>query len=353
MTTEEKLLGLLRESLFGVAFDGDICPEEGELLIELADKQAVTGIVIDSLFKKNVRMGQRVVLQAFSHLEQIKQNNKWLNREVAVFARLMADTKTDYIVIKGQTLATLYPEPLVRMPGDIDFLVKDYQHAASALKENWGIDLPIKMKEKEVAFSHGNALYELHTYLINFGSDKHKRCWEKALARSKPTTLRIGNEEVKVMEPTLYCAYVFLHLFFHFVHEGVGLRHLCDWAMIMYRWYDEIEKERLVELLENVGMLKAFLAFGSILVDNFGLKTLPLPLTKKERKWQSMILKDVMQGGNFGRENRKAKQIGLRYKAETMFFTLRNSLRYFSLAPTEMLLLPYRRMVVNLKLIVN
>lgn len=320
-------------------------------MINIARQQAVAGLIIDALIKKDVRMDQKVLFEAIACLEQIKQENRLMNQEVATFARMMEDAEVDYMVVKGQTLAALYAEPLARMPGDIDFLVNDYQQASKVLKAQWGVELPGRIAEKEVSFAHGTALYELHTYLIDFGSNRHRRYWENALAKSKPSYIIIDGEEVRTMEPTLYAAYVFLHLFFHFVHEGIGLRHLCDWAVMMHHYADEIDSQRLSEVLKNVGMLKAFRAFGTILVDQLGMADFPLPLSAKDRKLQSKILKDIMRGGNFGRDKRCVRHVGWRYKAETMLLTLSNSTGYVTLAPLEMALMLYRRVVVNMKLI--
>lgn len=346
---ERKLFGLLRQALWDTPFEGDISPKETCELIGLAEKQTLSGLIIDALIKKDVRMEQMTLFESIGYLEQIKQENHLINREVAAFARLMADTGTEYVVVKGQTIAALYPNPIIRMPGDIDFLINDYQQASHILKEKWGIELPRRMIEKELSFKHEKTLYELHTYLIDFGSNKHKRYWERALAESKPAIIEIDGEEVKVIEPTLNAVYIFIHLFFHFIKEGLGLRHLCDWAVMMHHYAEEIDKERLMEVLQKVGLLKAFLAFGSILTDKLGMKDFPLALSDKDRRLQSRILNDILKSGNFGREKRNVKKVGFRYKLETMLFVLSNCMRYFSLAPKELMLIPYRRMVVNVR----
>ena len=348
-----ELHGLLQQALWGIPFEGEVTPKEAGELIDLAEKQAVSGLIIDALIKNDVRMEQMKLFEAIGYLEQIKQENQRINHEIAEFARLMSDTYTEYVVVKGQTIAALYPEPLVRMSGDIDFLIHDYQHTSKVLKEHWGVELPRRMIEKELSFTHGDALYELHTYLVDFGSNKHKRYWERLLDESKPATIEIGGEEVRVIEPTLYTVYIFMHLFFHFVKEGIGLRHLCDWALMMHHYAEEIDKERLMEVLQNVGLLKAFLTFGTILVDKLGLKDFPLALSEKDRKMQSRILKDIMQSGNFGRGKRNTQKAGVLYKLETMLFVMSNSMRYFSLAPKELMLIPHRRLVVNLKLLIK
>ena len=351
MTIEEKLFGLLREALWGTPFNEPISPKEAKQLIGMAEKQTVAGLIIDALIKKSVKMEQQTVFESFAYLEQIRLQNQQMNAEVAEFARLMVKTQTDYIIVKGQTLVALYPDPLLRMSGDIDFLIRDYEHTAEVLKAHWNVELPRSLAEKEIAFTHGEALYELHTYLIDFGSNRHKRYWEKTLAESTPIYIIIGRERVAIMEPTLYVAYVFIHLFFHFIHEGIGLRHLCDWAVVMHHYADEIDKPRLADVLQIVGLMKAFKAFGCILVDQLGMTDFPYSLSENDRKFQQRILKDILHGGNFGRNKRNVRNAGLKYKAETMWKVLSNSIRYLSLAPSEMFLQTHRRMMINLKII--
>ena len=41
------------------------------------------------------------------------------------FLAQMDANQIDYVVMKGQTMAVLYPHPDVRTSGDVDFLVKD------------------------------------------------------------------------------------------------------------------------------------------------------------------------------------------------------------------------------------
>ena len=350
VSIEQKLFGLLRESLWGKPFDEVITPEEAAGMIAIARKQTVTGLIIDVLIKKGVRMERQTLFEAMALLKHIRQQSQEMNRHVVKFAQMMRETDVDYIIVKGQTLAALYPDPLLRMPGDIDFLVRDYNKAANVLHDRWNIDLPQSLCEKEFAFRYGNALYELHTYLINFGLHRHLRYWENVLAKSSPVYIVIDGKQVRIIEPTLYTVYIFVHLFFHFVREGIGLRHLCDWAIMMHHYKDEIDRDFLVEVLNNLGLLKAFRTFGSIIVDYLGMENFPLLISQNDRQMQSRIIHDIMYGGNFGKDRRKVKGIGFSRKVETLWLTFSNSFRYLSLAPSELLMLTYRRIVVNLKI---
>lgn len=350
----QKLLRLLQQALWSIPFKDQITTMEAGELIALADKQAISGLIINALIKNDVRMEQQTLFEAIGFLEQIEQGNKVQNREVATLTRFMADSKTEYVVVKGQTMAALYPEPLVRMSGDIDFFINDYQHTSKVLKENWGVELPRQMFEKEVAFTHGKALYELHTYLIDFGCKKHQRVWESIIAEEwkKEHYVEINGFKVRTLSPTINAVYIFLHLYFHLIREGVSLRQFCDWAIMLHHYRNKIDKDVLKEILQQLDMIRGYRAFGTILVDDLGLpeEEFPLSLAEKDRGMKERILEDIFQGGNFGKHNHKAKS-SLGFKMETFRMALNNSIRYYSLAPSEMCMMIPKMLRINLKLL--
>jgi hypothetical protein len=52
--------------------------------------------------------------------------------------------------------------------------------------------------------------------------------------------VEIDGVKVRTLSPTLNAAYVFIHLFFHFIREGVSLRPFCDWAIVLHYYYSGI-----------------------------------------------------------------------------------------------------------------
>ena len=206
----------------------------GEIM-RMAEEQTVTGLVADAIIHNSINIGKTAPIKLLALSQQIKATNINLNKEIAEFVSLMNSNNEDYIIVKGQTVAALYREPYTRMSGDIDFYVKDYKETTEILNKEWHVSLPEKLIDKEASFTHNNALYEIHRSLVEFGCKKHQRYWEE-LMTSSPYLIDIDGAKVKTLEPTIYAVYVFLHLFFHFIREGVGLRQLCDWAMVLHIW---------------------------------------------------------------------------------------------------------------------
>ena len=194
------------------------------------------------------------------------------------------------------------------------------------------------MKEYEVGFKHNGVLYELHTSLRGWAKKKHQVIWDALMEKEwkEQQYVEIDTVKVRTLSPTLNAAYVFIHLFSHFIREGVSLRQLCDWAMVLHHYKNEIDKDKLLEILLDLNIFDAYCSFGTILTDHLGLpvEEFPLTLGDNDRKWQNKILKDIFGGGNFGKLHHQAHS-SWKYKMETMRIAIRNSFRYFFLCPSE------------------
>ena len=346
-------LSLLRNALWNTTeeFPKTIAPETSDAILRLAERQTVSGLITAALFRNDIKIGQKRLFEAVGLSQQIKAENQRVNKELQGFAQIMNESGMEYVIVKGQTAAALYPDPLLRMPGDIDFLVYDYQAAQSLLQKEWGISLPDSFIEKEVAFEHNGVTYELHTQLITFRCSSHQRYWENMMQRPHQSVVRVDGEEVKTLSPNIYAVYVFAHLFFHFIREGVGLRQMCDWAVILDRYKDDIDPSQLTTDLDGLGLKRAYRAFGGVLVTHLGLRTFPLPLDEKDKNDSERILKDILRYGNFGKPSRKVQESGWKFKMETMGRTVRNCWKYFRLAPAEMAMIIPRLVMLNAKLI--
>lgn len=344
------LLRFLRSALWGNAPIRSITAKQFMHIMALANEQTVVGLVFNVLKDMPFEgMPNRMpIYKAIAQSEQIKQQNGIVNKELGIFVRECDKIGLNYIIVKGQTIGPLYPQPLLRQSGDIDFLVTQIVQMFS------DVDIPKILSEKEYAFVHNGITYELHTRLIDFGCKKHHELWEKVIAKEwkQPFYVDVEGVKVRTLSPTANAAYLFLHLFFHMIREGVSLRQFCDWAVFLHHYRNSIDKQQLIEIIGALDMLNGYKAFGSILVDELGLPEdeFPMKITDEDRLWKEKILYDVFKGGNFGKQNHKAKS-ALGYKFETMSLAIRNSIRYYKLAPSEMRMMIPKMIGINLKLI--
>ena len=352
---ESLFFALLRKALWNSdeTLPTTIPADDVKRIMYAAKKHAVTGLIANVIIDNAINVGQEWPMQLAAISLQVKATNAKINKGVVELVELMNASGNEYFIVKGQTLATLYHNPYARMSGDIDFVVRNYNCATDAIYKGWNVELPDKIVGKEVAFSYGGCLYELHTHLITFGLRKHRKAWESLMAASPTEKVIIDGIEVSTLAPTQYAVYVFLHLFFHFIHSGVGLRQLCDWAIVLQKRKDDINNEMLQTSLRAMGIEKAYRAFGSIIIDKLGVTTFPFQITHRDRKWGQTIMTDIMISGNFGNSWRKQRQGKWGYKLETFRLSFKNRIKYWRLAPNEIGFTFYQVALQNIRLIIG
>lgn len=114
-----------------------------------------------------------------------------------------------------------------------------------------------------------------------------------------------GGKDIPVPTPAFDLVFVFLHLYHHFLSGGIGLRHICDWAMLLHAHAKEINHCELEQKLKEYHLLSAWKMFAPIAVEHLGLPSEECPFySSKNRKVAERILAFVFAEGNFGRANR-------------------------------------------------
>jgi hypothetical protein len=354
---EELLLALLRCSLWGRKFEGSITTQELNEVMVLAKRQTVTALALAPLQQGAYNEDWETISKYISRSLKIERKNTIVNHELTSFATRCKENGIDYMVVKGQVLAACYPQPKQRMPGDIDFLIRDdYATVKRRIERVFDVKLPQRMIEKEVAFHHNNMLYELHSTLLDFGSRKNNDYWNELTkeAWNHRDYTDVEGTAIATLPTTLSAVYTFCHLFHHFIREGVGLRQLCDMAMQLHACRDSIDRQELTAIIERLGMERAYRAFGCILTELLGLpaEDFPMVLSDDDRRWTDAIIGDIFRGGNFGKDHHKAKS-AWRFKLETLRIVLRNTFKYYRLAPREMRMLAVMLLKINLRLMMK
>ena len=339
MPIANKVFSLLRFALWGKSIEDEVLRDEFRPVLALAKEQTVYGLVFDALSQLKGNYDKQQVFEALAVCQTIQQQNARVNKELKELVLMFNRDGLDCIVVKGQTFGQLYSKPDLRMAGDIDFLIHQEYHVVKNVIENqFSIKLPSKMVEREIEFEHGGVPFELHNSIRDWANKKHQMVWDNLMEEEwqEKHYVEIDGVKVRTLSPTLNAAFVFIHLFFHFIREGVSLRQLCDWAIVLHHYRDEIDRNKLTDILYQLDMTKGYKAFGSILVDELGLPESDFPMEIKEddRQWKEKLLKDIFEGGNFGKLHHKA-QNSWQFKIETLQLAIRNTLRYYRLCPSE------------------
>ncbi len=372
---EKKLFEILRSELWGTRLSfSQLSHSEFEELMALAGEQTVTGLVGDCLIKNNIKLEREDALSLFAKLKAIEKRNAHVNENLVSFVNFMERKGVDYIIVKGQVAGALYPNPDARMSGDVDlyFVGDNYEKIKGLVEQRLGKQLSKLSDGKHVEFEVNSVVFELHEKLSRLATRKHQEYWDQMIDHAileGTDTVTIAGKEIKTLSATYNALYIFVHLFYHMTASGVGLRQLCDWAMVLNRThpnppclgreFDTAESNNkksslnredlggspiggspLEEILQELGYFKAYKAMGAFLVEYLGLpeEEFPFTLTEKDRKWVETIKKNILKRGNFGRTGRKVKKLGVLHSMETGYLNMAQTITFYRLAPKEVLL---------------
>lgn len=208
---------------------------------------------------------------------------------------LMTRHGIPYVVLKGFASASYYPVPDRRDMGDVDFIVleEDFERACKALDAE-GYTGKRDMQEHHVCYETDAGRWELHWRAPGFPENHVIEEYTAGLVKEAAEY-----DGCMCPSPFHHGLILLSHSAAHWIGTGIGLRHLCDWAVFVAR-YSEDEFLAMFEApLKRVGLWR----YAQLITD-VCIRYLGVP----EREWvgnndpelvQSLI-EDIMDSGNFG-----------------------------------------------------
>lgn len=345
---QKQFFALVQSGLWGAPIDAALFTSQTDWrqLYQSAVEQTLSGVVLDGIqhLPRELRPGRELYLRWCNALLQMEENNRFLNRKLAGVCALYRANGIEPVLLKGQGVAQHYLHPLHRHCGDIDLYIgrQHYEKANALLRQEASGECEETYKHTTV-YWHG-ALVENHRLILRLNSPMADwRFQREAVRLLEKGACRITDiEGCRVLTPPLpfNVAYVLAHSALHFLNEGIGLRHLCDWANLLHDGKKEIDREETVRLLRQWGLSKAARIFGAIAVNYLGLpkEDLPVSYTPKDVEAGEWLLGEIWQGGNFGQHDLKVKRRPKGYWSGKWYTFVRAAKRCYdfgSLAPAE------------------
>ena len=307
-------------------------------LLTLTRKQAVTGIVMDGILKLPTEYlpPAPIKLKGIQQLLRIEQLNRRLNGEAVQVSEFLQTEGYACTILKGQGIAQYYPNPLYRMPGDIDVwpdaepdVLRKYGHTRFPDKRShpFHTHLPF-FEETEVELHFQPSLMfnpVTNTRLLAFCGEHRKAC------TGNRVLLEGTDRPVAIATDTFNRVYVLQHIMRHLFGEGIGLRQLTDYALVLRKGMTPAEKEETLQTLRRLHMEGFAGAVMYVLQTVFALEPEYLLRTPDERKGK-LLLEEILEGGNFGHYDQRGNKQNLPNKVKKR---VHKFLRVLSLAPSE------------------
>lgn len=216
---------------------------------------------------------------------------------------LLTKAKLPFVLLKGMTLAELYPKPEYRRFGDVDILVNDdtffAQAAALLAQEGFRRQQSTGDHHLEYTITRNGRTYllELHRYAIS-GQNSDTL---------NPSINQIY-DNVSLLEPlpaTLELLYLLLHMLQHLLDAGFGVKLLCDWVLYLEARGTDIDNQKLTEILRKLHLTTFAQGITEFCARYLGLQYIPDCLRSslspsKRNKICEILAEDIFSGGEYG-----------------------------------------------------
>lgn len=274
-----------------------------DLTLSESARHGVLPVVMKSLsgFKIDDSEKKKVILKWYGASEKSKKNYwKRLNL-MEQLALQFKKAGQDVMFLKGATTAELYPEPQLRVFGDIDYYMFGESDKSVEVLKSMGI------KTEEYFNHHTQANFDgvlLENHYDFLDRDNHRGNLQlddelKYLAKVEGHSCPFKFENAEVdnaysMSPTMNSIFLMRHMAAHFFSESVPLRMLYDWALFQEKYADEVDWKKTQELYKKSGMPAFPRMIQGILVSKLGLDMSYSPIqpicnATTERIWHSII----------------------------------------------------------------
>jgi hypothetical protein len=313
-------------------------------LLLFAQKQTIVGIFWLGILRLGSspinRPSEEDVMEWMGEYQKILRRNKKADNAVISLAGVLSNSNIGFFVFKGQVVAQYYPVPESRTSGDVDFFVfrNDWKKAIKFLSKQTRITDFHSFRHLD--FEMNGIPFEMHYHLALFASKGRQQYWDDLIESYFSEILdyvEIDGTLIPTLPPTVNAIYLFVHLYHHFLKEGVALRQFIDWMMFLEAKHDDIVIHELSTKLERLGLKRAFCSFGTILIDILGMDALcfPLEITQSDKRYEKEILGIVLRYGNFGKYGRLTQKSGIVHSLETGMRTIHHAVKFFWLSPSE------------------
>ena len=310
-------------------------------IYEESERQATTGILLHGIDKlpAEQRPPQAFLLQWIGVGQMIEKRNKVLDLRCHELLEMLAEAGLRGSILKGQGIAQLYENNLrhLRQCGDIDVYVdcgieKVFAYAKLFGQKNIDWDY----KHLHLRIWNGTQV-EMH-YRVEVLLNLRKNRKLQRLFKENEAQIFDDVNPLTTPSTEFNVFYILLHIYRHFLYEGVGLKQIVDYYFVLRAVYNSrLQVQKYVETVCDFGMEKFAKALMWVMREVLGMPR-EWMLWEPDQKEGEYILKQVMAGGNFGHHDNRLNHGGGKLGAVRAILT--HNLHLFTHYPSDVVWAP-------------
>lgn len=362
---------LILQSTIGenVRLTHSLSHDEWEEMFDLTKKQALLGLAFEGVKKLPKEQWPQgdIVLKWTMATEQIKRQNLRTTNVCLRLNDILAKEGFDTCILKGQANHVYYDSMIdgvslgmQRVCGDVDAWIwpkEKMQHPVKSIidycqRKNILISLcHLHAEVKPI----GGVPIEIHFRPSFLNTSWRNRYFQKVFKSAVFENAKIDDIGiVKKLRVDYDLIFQMNHIYRHLLDEGVGLRQVFDFYVLLKDYNKErivrkelMGKEEIIKIISSCGMKRFATALMFVLKDIFhvGNDELICGISEKDGLF---LLNEIMMAGNFGHYDIRMNDIEVR-KGKLSFQLQRASrrfmrnLRFLSSYPEEVICEPFAR----------
>ena len=295
-------IALGRQDTFSHTLSG----EEWHELFKEAKQQTLLGVLYDGLCRLPIdqKPPRQLLIDWHASVQKIICDNKRLNHDTVWVSERWDKLGYRNVILKGQGNALLYPDPMLRVPGDIDiWLDGDRRKIANYIRSHFP-KLEVTRIEMEFPVRKDTTI-EVHflpSFLYDpFKDRKMQRYYREQL--KKPKQVELPDEGiVNIPNDEMNLVFQLSHIYRHLFYEGIGLRQLMDYYYltgILTTTEGKELRKKVLPVIQDLGLMDFCKALMWVLGDVFYMPKEQMLAEPDERRGR-FLLSEVMRAGNFG-----------------------------------------------------
>lgn len=327
-------------------------------LYKMAEKQSLIGVCFSALQKlgadadegfARIGMSEMLYLTWMGMAVKIQQRNEVVNCQCVEVQKCFLNAGLEACILKGQGVASYYNDAIkmLRQSGDIDIWVNgtwqdvmDYVNVKSPNRE-----FDDKHTHLEI---FDDTIVEVHWWPSTSSnpiiSNRLKTYYREQAPLQCINKVKVSeNHEINAPKAEFEAVHVYLHIYGHYLYEGVGLRQIMDLYFVLKHVKDKVH---VVSTLQSFGAMKFAPALMHILKNYFGLEDRCLLCVPDETAGE-LLLAEIMEGGNFGHHDKENYVVNESY-AHRMFRRAKRKIRLFKYNPVGVLYAPIHKICLVL-----
>ncbi len=325
-------------------------------LFRFGKKQALLGVLFDGM--KRLPQGAcgdvALIMQWTAMASQLQRRNKQAFRACDTLCREYAGHGFRTMVLKGQGAALRYANPYGRTPGDIDLYVEGGDVKVLAFVDrHYGMPDRFNMNHVDAPPTDGVDV-ELHYRCATMRNPFDNRRLQRWL--DAHTGAELEHEECVVVDGSAVTfrtpatafnlVYELVHIYNHLMFEGIGMRQLVDYFLLLQRPDAREAAAVLGKDVRALGLEGVSAAVMWVLQRTLGLERERM-LTPPDERLGRFLLGKIVTGGNFGKHDREVMALHQGGRAEQYLRRLGRAWKLAAFFPSEALWDVYYRFALH------